>query len=55
MLIAFLHDTVGRYLRYRTQLASIGDLDDRLLHDIGLSRGELRTVAWNMAAHGASH
>jgi hypothetical protein len=29
MLIAFLFDTVGRYLRYRSQLASMVELDDR--------------------------
>ena len=53
MLIAFLFDTVGRYLRYRSQLASIVELDDRTLSDIGLYRGELREVAWNAASHWA--
>ena len=41
MLIAFLFDTIGRYLRYRSQLASMVELDDRTLTDIGLNRGEL--------------
>ena len=53
MLVAFLFDTVGRYLRYRFQLASIGELDDRTLRDIGLTRSELRAVAWNTAARRA--
>ena len=55
MLIAFLFDTIGRYFRYRSQLASIGDLDDRTLRDIGLNRSELRAVAWSTAAHRAAH
>ena len=49
MLIAFLFDTVGRYLRYRSQLASIAELDDHILRDIGFTRSELRVVAWNRA------
>jgi uncharacterized protein YjiS (DUF1127 family) len=53
MLIAFLFDTVGRYLRYRSQLASIVELDDRTLSDIGLNRSELRAVAWQTASHWA--
>jgi uncharacterized protein YjiS (DUF1127 family) len=53
MLVAFLFDTVGRYLRYRFQLASIGELDDRTLRDIGLTRSELRAAAWNTAARRA--
>ena len=48
MLIAFLYETIGRYFRYRTQLASINELDDRTLNDIGLNRGELRSTAWHL-------
>jgi uncharacterized protein YjiS (DUF1127 family) len=55
MLVAFLFDTVGRYLRYRSQLASIVELDDRTLSDIGLNRSKLRAVAWNTAVHRAPH
>jgi uncharacterized protein YjiS (DUF1127 family) len=55
MLVAFLFDTIGRYLRYRSQLASIDALDDRTLDDIGLNRSELRAVAWNTATHRAPH
>ena len=51
MLIAFLFDAIGRYLRYRSQLASVIELDDRTLRDIGLNRSELREVAWSTAAH----
>ncbi len=40
MLIAVLLDTIRRYLRYRSQLASINELDDRTLRDIGLIRSE---------------
>jgi uncharacterized protein YjiS (DUF1127 family) len=49
MLTAFLFGTIGRYLRYRSQLASIYELDDRTLRDIGLNRGELRATAWDLA------
>ena len=48
MLIAFLYETIGRYFRYRSQLASINDLDDRTLRDIGLNRDELKTTAWHL-------
>jgi uncharacterized protein YjiS (DUF1127 family) len=48
MLLAVLFETIGRYLRYRTQLASIYDLDDRTLRDIGLDRGKLKSIAWNL-------
>ena len=51
MLIVFLFDAVGRYLRYRSQLASIIRLDDRMLKDIGLERCELRELAWTTASH----
>ena len=53
MLIAFLFDTVGRYLRYRLQIASMVGLDDRTLSDIGLNRSELRAVARRTASHWA--
>ena len=46
MLLATLFGAVQRYLRYRAQLFSIENLDDRMLQDIGLYRGELATVAW---------
>ena len=55
MLIAFLFDTMGRYLRYRSQLASMDELDDRTLRDIGLNRCELRAIAWNTAAQRKPH
>jgi uncharacterized protein YjiS (DUF1127 family) len=48
MFIAFLFDTTRRYLRYRSQLTSIYELDDRTLEDIGLNRGELKATAWNL-------
>ena len=48
MLTAFLFDTIGRYLRYRSQLASVYELDDRMLLDIGLNRGELKATSWDL-------
>ncbi|MDP2330241.1 MAG: DUF1127 domain-containing protein [Reyranella sp.] len=55
MFIASLVGTLMRYLRYRAQLTSISKLDDHILRDIGLNRGELRSAAWDIAAHGAGH
>jgi uncharacterized protein YjiS (DUF1127 family) len=46
MLLATLFGAVQRYLRYRAQLLSVESLDDHMLHDIGLSRGELSAAAW---------
>ena len=55
MFIASLVGAIAQYLRYRSQLTSVSSLDDRILRDIGLSRSELRSAAWDMAAHGAGH
>jgi uncharacterized protein YjiS (DUF1127 family) len=41
---------IRRYARYRSQLASINQLDERSLRDMGISRGELTTSAWRIAA-----
>jgi uncharacterized protein YjiS (DUF1127 family) len=46
MSLATLFGSVQRYLRYRAQLFSIESLDDHMLHDIGLNRGELSVAAW---------
>ena len=50
MLIASSIALIRRYARYRSQLASIGQLDERTLRDIGISRSELATAAWNYSA-----
>jgi uncharacterized protein YjiS (DUF1127 family) len=52
VLIAVLYETIGRYIRYRFQVASIDRLDDRTLRDIGLNRTQLRATAWDLATHG---
>jgi uncharacterized protein YjiS (DUF1127 family) len=46
MLIASLFNTFMRYLRYQSQLMNIDAIDDRILHDIGRERSELRAEAW---------
>jgi uncharacterized protein YjiS (DUF1127 family) len=51
MLIASSIAFVRRYARYRSQLASISQLDERSLRDIGIRRGELATAAWRHSAH----
>ena len=40
MLISLIA-AIRRYARNRSELASISRLDDRMLRDIGVSRGEL--------------
>ena len=50
MLIPSLIALVRRYGRYRSELASISELDERTLRDIGISRGELATSAWRNSA-----
>jgi uncharacterized protein YjiS (DUF1127 family) len=50
MLLASLIALFRRYARYRSQLSSIDELDERTLRDIGLSRGELLTAAWRYTA-----
>ena len=45
MLISLIA-LIRRYARYRSQLTSISQLDERTLRDIGISRGELATAAW---------
>ena len=50
MLIASSIALVRRYARYRSQLTSISQLDERTLRDIGISRGELATAAWRHSA-----
>ena len=44
MLITLIA-AIRRYARYRSELASISQLDDRMLRDIGISRGELASSA----------
>jgi uncharacterized protein YjiS (DUF1127 family) len=50
MLIASSIALIRRYARYRSELASISQLDERTLRDIGISRGELATCAWRYSA-----
>jgi len=50
MLIGILFDTVRRYLRYRENVVCITQLDEHILHDIGLTRDELSAEAWARAA-----
>jgi uncharacterized protein YjiS (DUF1127 family) len=49
MLIGILFDTVRRYLRYRENVSCIAELDEHILRDIGVDRGELIAEAWDRA------
>ncbi|MBV9561510.1 MAG: DUF1127 domain-containing protein [Bradyrhizobium sp.] len=53
MFIAALYGSIKQYLRYRSQLLSMEDLDDHMLSDIGLNRAELRAAAWRQAERSA--
>ena len=55
MSIATLFGAIQRYLRYRSILLSIEELDDHILSDIGLSRGELSAVAWDQVERATAH
>jgi uncharacterized protein YjiS (DUF1127 family) len=50
MFIASLIYAIRRYARYRSQLGSIDELNERTLRDIGISRGELVTTASRMTS-----
>jgi uncharacterized protein YjiS (DUF1127 family) len=50
MLISLIA-LVRRYARYRSELNSISQLDERTLRDIGISRGELAISAWRNSRH----
>jgi uncharacterized protein YjiS (DUF1127 family) len=49
MLIGILFDTIRRYLRYRENVSCIAELDERILRDVGLNRGDLFALAWDRA------
>ena len=51
MLIASSIALVRRYARYRSELTSISQLDERTLRDIGISRGDIPRVAWDNSEH----
>ncbi len=49
MLLISLFGTIMRYMRYQSHLIDIDAIDDRILHDIGRERSELRAAAWEAA------
>jgi uncharacterized protein YjiS (DUF1127 family) len=53
MLVTALFDVLKRYIHYRAQLIWIDELDERTLRDIGFSRSELCSEAWQRAQHAA--
>jgi uncharacterized protein YjiS (DUF1127 family) len=54
MFIAAVYGAIQRYFRYRSLLQSIESLDDHILSDIGINRGELSAVAWNQVERAAA-
>jgi uncharacterized protein YjiS (DUF1127 family) len=55
MFIGILFGTIRRYFRYHENLLCIAQLDEHILHDIGLSRSELCAEAWDRAAGSTAH
>ncbi|WP_315756639.1 MULTISPECIES: DUF1127 domain-containing protein [unclassified Bradyrhizobium] len=49
MFITAIFDVLKRYVRYRTQLAYLDQLDERTLRDIGFNRDQLHAEAWQRA------
>ncbi|HWX57317.1 DUF1127 domain-containing protein [Bradyrhizobium sp.] len=53
MLLGILFGAIRRYFRYHGLAICIGQLDDRMLTDIGCSRNELYAEAWVRASRAA--
>lgn len=49
MFLATIVRFARAYVKYRTTIAALTDLDERGLRDIGLTRGQIAGVAWNSA------
>ena len=49
MLLSSIIRAVRAYWRYRSSLFALSQLDERMLRDIGMSRGELEGRAWQAA------
>jgi uncharacterized protein YjiS (DUF1127 family) len=41
--------TLRRWVRYRSNLQTLNQLDERTLNDIGLTRSAIRQAAWERA------
>jgi uncharacterized protein YjiS (DUF1127 family) len=51
-LLARLNGWLGQRRRYRTTLRELEALDDIILADVGIPRGQIELVARQVAAHG---
>ncbi|MGE0753164.1 MAG: DUF1127 domain-containing protein [Variibacter sp.] len=49
MFLTNLIRLVRSWRRYQQSMRELSRLDDRELADIGITRGEIPTVAWNAA------
>jgi uncharacterized protein YjiS (DUF1127 family) len=49
MFLAAILRFARAYVKYRTTVAALTDLDERGLSDIGLTRGQIVGAAWNSA------
>ncbi len=51
MFLATLIRFARSYLKYRSTVSALTELDERGLRDIGLTRGQISSAAWSMAQH----
>lgn len=49
MFLATIVRFARAYLKYLSTVSALADLDDRRLTDIGVTRGDITTVAWDNA------
>jgi uncharacterized protein YjiS (DUF1127 family) len=49
MFLASIVRFARAYVKYRTTVAALTDLDERCLRDIGLTRGQIAGAAWSSA------
>jgi uncharacterized protein YjiS (DUF1127 family) len=49
MFLAAIVRFARNYLKYRTTVTALAELDERSLRDIGLTRGQIAGAAWNSA------
>jgi uncharacterized protein YjiS (DUF1127 family) len=49
MFLATLVRLARTYLKYRSTVSALADLDERSLRDIGLTRYDISSAAWDLA------
>lgn len=47
MYIAQMIRAFAAWRRYRMAVQQLSEMDERTLHDLGITRSEIKQVAWN--------